>query len=275
MISIIKEEFHAFVPAAIEPSDNVWNNMQSYIESAQQYINAEILGAIANQIENDDLLTTLAKRAICLAAFKNAIPSLDLILTANGFGITSTQNIAPASKERVDRLLTSIERDYHNAVDTLIVALHSDNTPEIGDAWRNTMGDRVIRHLVWRTEDFRNITGNITATRADLVKAYPYFEECNGTLAKHISRNYIIELRNKTIMRSLTIHDCVVVDYIKTFYGLAIAKQPTDHLITAIMNYIDANQEHFTTYFGSKEYAARQTKGYENKQNHPTFFFGG
>ena len=38
-------------------------------------------------------------------AMLHAIPQLDLILTPNGFGIVSNQNIAPASKERIERLL--------------------------------------------------------------------------------------------------------------------------------------------------------------------------
>lgn len=38
-------------------------------------------------------------------AFHNAIPSLDLVLTPNGFGIVSNTNVVPASKERIERLL--------------------------------------------------------------------------------------------------------------------------------------------------------------------------
>ena len=38
-----------------------------------------------------------------------AIPSLDLVLTTNGFGIVSNQNVVPASRERVDALISSLE----------------------------------------------------------------------------------------------------------------------------------------------------------------------
>lgn len=38
------------------------------------------------------------------------VPSLDLVLTPNGFGIVSNQNVAPASRDRVARLIASLEK---------------------------------------------------------------------------------------------------------------------------------------------------------------------
>ena len=49
-------------------------------------------------------------------ALIHAIPSLDLVLTPNGFGIVSNQNIAPASRDRVDRLIGSIEMQRDDAI---------------------------------------------------------------------------------------------------------------------------------------------------------------
>lgn len=47
-------------------------------------------------------------------ALRNAIPSLDVVLTPNGFGIVSNSNVAPASKERIDRLISQMasQRDH-------------------------------------------------------------------------------------------------------------------------------------------------------------------
>jgi hypothetical protein len=50
----------------------------------------------------------IASRIVASEAFRQAIPNLDVILTPNGFGIVSNSNVAPASKERIDRLLTSL-----------------------------------------------------------------------------------------------------------------------------------------------------------------------
>ena len=49
----------------------------------------------------DDPLRILSAKLIVTEALRRAIPSLDVVLTPNGFGVVSNQNIAPASKERV------------------------------------------------------------------------------------------------------------------------------------------------------------------------------
>lgn len=65
-------------------------------------------------------LKTLASRAIVSDAFVHAIPSLDLVLTPNGFGIVSNQNVAPASSERVERLIQSLITNRDLAIDALL-----------------------------------------------------------------------------------------------------------------------------------------------------------
>ena len=63
------------------------------------------------------------EKAIVCEAYKNAIPSLDLVLTPNGFGIVSNQNVAPASKERVERLLASLEQERDRNIEQLLLRL--------------------------------------------------------------------------------------------------------------------------------------------------------
>ena len=55
-------------------------------------------------------------RIVVAHALMHAIPSLDLVLTPNGFGIVSNQNIAPASRERVERLIASVEQQRDDAI---------------------------------------------------------------------------------------------------------------------------------------------------------------
>ena len=68
-------------------------------------------------------LKTLSARAIVSDAFVHAIPSLDLVLTPNGFGIVSNQNVAPASSERVERLIQSLITNRDLAIDALLQLL--------------------------------------------------------------------------------------------------------------------------------------------------------
>ena len=73
------------------------------------FVSSETMGRIRTYSDNTPLLHYC--RIITAAeAMIHAIPQLDLILTPNGFGIVSNQNIAPASKERIERLLLSLEK---------------------------------------------------------------------------------------------------------------------------------------------------------------------
>jgi hypothetical protein len=57
------------------------------------------------------------KRLAAYHAFLLAIPSLDLVLTPNGFGIVSNSNVAPASKERVERLMAIVEKQRDDTIE--------------------------------------------------------------------------------------------------------------------------------------------------------------
>lgn len=50
----------------------------------------------------------ICSRLVVADALRRAIPSLDIVLTPNGFGVVNTSNLAPASKPRVDRLVGSM-----------------------------------------------------------------------------------------------------------------------------------------------------------------------
>ena len=72
---------------------------------------------------DSSVIKIYACKVVVCEAFKNAVPSLDLILTPNGFGIVSNSNVAPASKERVYRLIDSLEAERDNAISLLLSSL--------------------------------------------------------------------------------------------------------------------------------------------------------
>lgn len=53
----------------------------------------------------------------------STVPQLDLILTPNGFGIVSNQNVVPASKERIERLTRSLEKLRDDAFVIILLML--------------------------------------------------------------------------------------------------------------------------------------------------------
>ena len=71
----------------------------------------------------DNPIRIITAKLIASEALRRAIPSLDLVLTPNGFGVVSNQNVAPASKERVDRLIGSLADYRDDCIANLLPAL--------------------------------------------------------------------------------------------------------------------------------------------------------
>lgn len=62
-------------------------------------------------------------RLVVADALRRAIPSLDIVLTPNGFGIVSTNILAPASKPRIDRLVGSMLAHRDDCIAALLPEL--------------------------------------------------------------------------------------------------------------------------------------------------------
>ena len=84
---------------------------------AENFTSTELLQTIA--AEEGSSLKSLCTRIVITEAFRMAVPSLDVILTPNGFGIVNNTNVVPASRDRIERLLLSLE----NSRDELLISL--------------------------------------------------------------------------------------------------------------------------------------------------------
>ena len=129
------EQLRLLIPnvlATTEGEPTLIEKLYPYLETAAQWaIDTFVPEAIFDEIAADDSFGPnerfrypLEKLVAC-QAYMTAIPSLDLVLTPNGFGIVSNQNIVPASRERVDALMNSLESQRDSAIEALILRLSS------------------------------------------------------------------------------------------------------------------------------------------------------
>lgn len=92
----------------VEGETPLAEKLAPFISSAKIRLERDFLGP-------DDFLSDahneLALKILVAQAFADAVPSLDLVVTPNGMAVINTDNLAPASKERVERLIASL-RDY-------------------------------------------------------------------------------------------------------------------------------------------------------------------
>ena len=83
---------------------------ETEIEIVDKIISCEIADMLTNsEDENLGELKNLASRAICISAYLDAIPEMDLQLSEAGFVVASNEAVKPASKERVERLMESLK----------------------------------------------------------------------------------------------------------------------------------------------------------------------
>ena len=129
------EQLRLLIPnvlATAEGEPTLIEKLYPFLETAEQWaIDTFVPEAIFDEITEDDgfgpnerFRYPLEKLVAC-QAYMTAIPSLDLVLTPNGFGIVSNQNIVPASRERVDALMNSLESQRDSAIEALILRLSS------------------------------------------------------------------------------------------------------------------------------------------------------
>lgn len=128
-----EEILRKYIPnvlASVKGEVPLIDKLTSFLDIAEEWVahtltSATTFSTIAGYADANIIKTYAAKVVVC-EAFKNAVPSLDLILTPNGFGIVSNSNVAPASKERVNRLIDSLEAERDNAIRLLLSSLPGD-----------------------------------------------------------------------------------------------------------------------------------------------------
>ncbi len=97
---------------------NRWLTQTFVSDETMQYLVSK-----ESPTEKERLLLHHLRMATAAEAMLHAVPMLDLVLTPNGFGVVSNQNIAPASKERVERLLASLEKMRDDALNVILTLL--------------------------------------------------------------------------------------------------------------------------------------------------------
>lgn len=185
------ETFKAVCPSGTQPDDALFRSLSDAVAAASRTVMelagpafSEITSVLSDESGEADPCRTAymsAVRYICNRAYADTVPHLDLVLTSTGFGVVSNANVAPASRDRVDRLLGRLEAAASDAMDDLILSLR------YFDSWREThQADECISSLFWLARHLRRI-GLHGATRADLDRVRPKISQAEAELAALIS----------------------------------------------------------------------------------------
>lgn len=259
------------VLATVEGEPTLIEKLYPYLETAEQWaIDTFVPEAIFNEIAtadsfgpNERFRYPLEKLVAC-HAYMTAIPSLDLVLTPNGFGIVSNQNVVPASRERVDALITSLESQRDAAIEALILRLSA--RPE----WRQSQQGKyfsstmfpflslchrlAIREHLW--ENYQKLHDRLIKIESVLADTYFSHEQIT------VFRNHVItQLRTakpleEQVIRTLQSLEMMLLSdmqvHPQSFYDL--------------VNIIREHEEIFPAWHSSPVAALYTPKVFENKK---------
>ena len=267
---ITKEVFERYVPAAKMPERNssVFNRLESSLKAAYHDLVYNIISPdFEDKITENDILKHRCMRVVCLDAFARTCRSLDVVLTATGFGIVSTESLAPASKARVDALIEQITIEEIETIDNIVF----DHLTGV-EGWGITEQARTrIPTLFFRFTQLRHTS--LSLTTQDWAKAKAAALSADALLRREISDEYMDELLLKLRTRAGSFEDVLFAldlqNFIYTFISEGV---PNKFQLQQIVDKLESNIERYPTYKSSKLYAKRHAERYQNKREDPTFF---
>ena len=104
------QELRSYLPNVFATCDgevSLFDKLNFFLSNSERWLAAYFVGdthLATISSSSGSPLRSLCCQIVVADAFHGALPSLDLVLTPNGFGIVSNNNVAPASADRVNRL---------------------------------------------------------------------------------------------------------------------------------------------------------------------------
>lgn len=191
----------------------------------------------------------LTARLVVADALHRAIPSLDIVLTPNGFAVVNTSNLAPASKPRVDRLVGSMLAHRDDCIAALL--------PELVGAskWLTSSQADFFGSTLFPDLGIVDAVGSIQGSRWEkYLELRPQVIDLEASLAEEwLSPELLSALRSQNLRGDLTEKRNVIVRQVKAqILGYLKSGSFNSRRLADIMNYIRLNEESFKEWHRSE-----------------------
>ena len=216
-----------------------------------------------------DTLRAITTQVVVYEAFRRALPHLDVVLTPNGFGIVSNANIAPASKERIERLQSSLLTNRDAAIHQLLTLLCKQQcwlATEQAEFFRGTMFSN-LKHGQ-SLQDYLEMREKLIPLEEHIATQYLSMELLSTLQAQVQSCQFSTD-KHKHICRVL---QAVEVECLSntTFTTLS----PQEHqTLTQIVELIRSNPEDFPEWHASTTAQLYTPQVFENKKESKAYWF--
>lgn len=271
------EDFVKYIPTA---AGTTWDAIATFMYDADAEMELMSFGTNAmsalKALSADNDIRKIANKIHCLLGYHHSIPFTDLIQTKTGFAVTNTGNMAPASKERVERLIAWCDDQINTLMDLLTESIRMNSN--LLSEWKKFSGYPQIFDCLFVTGiDFARsaqVEGN---KRTVFLKEKPNLVSIqNNVLAPVVSKKYLAELISMVSNNNITTDAAPVITLCKQVLGQIFIKNNDNALKTLneISNLLESDTTKYSTYVSSPEYTLRHSANYENKQEDSTYFFG-
>lgn len=271
-------DFTNIIPTA---EGTQFSAIEPFLSQAENQVKILLLGKdlfdLINAKELTDMAKIQTKVLIAHMAYHDAIPFTDLIQTPTGFAVVSNSNQAPASKERVERLISWVKYAIDRQTDMLINLVYS--TPDLLTEWKkfNLFND-LINCFFFTGIDY-GFHVNVGAKEkreqflGDKGKLITFQE---NILAPVISKAYLDQLITEIRNNNTSAGSANIINQCKMILARLIEgnKEESVKLLNAISNILESNLNTYATYANSDEYKLKTSEKYKNTADAPAFFFG-
>lgn len=273
------ERFKALLPVGATPSHEIFDRVLGHINHGRSFLRLFVLGdqlslhiwGGSEELWSDELeIRDLVERLECLKAFASLIPQLDLVLTPTGFGVVSNQNVAPASRDRVEALTNSVNRLSLDCLTELLSRI------EKHPLWH--LREWICRGVLWTPADFMKLSNpprNLDEWSATVDRARDAAGAIEERLGKEMAEAiFQMMLRRNNEKPMLT--ESRLVGYARA--AVVAVMEGTDpdrrRALSNLERYAIRHVDDWPEFAESPEYKAHLIEPYENEKNSPGYFFG-
>ena len=270
-------ELMDLIPNSINPAKGettLFDKIAVFIARAEEwardtFTSHEIFDHIAECRIDDPVRVTLC-RLVAFEALRDSIPSLDLVFTPNGFAITQTSNLTPASKQRVDRLVSSMVSLRDDCIARLLTLLVTVSP------WLESPQALFFGSTLFPTLSVVDQVGPVAGSKWDkYLELRPQMIDLEASIAEgFISPELLDALRSRILGNALTSADRPLVTRLQAQIVAALRGAPVDpRRMADCVNYIRQRPEDFPEWHNSSTAELFTPPVFKNKKDSPGYFF--
>lgn len=271
-MEITKQDFEEILPVATSSHEEVFEKVKPHFLSTINDCKAGVLGDVGTSAiegEGNESLKKTVKELVCLQAFLAVFRQLDLVLTSTGFGVVTTNQVAPASKQRVDALIGHLRDRALLAHGRLLCLLCEVEGWGTSDQAREN-----IDTLFFYFQLLQKMQGP-AASHLDWQAAQRLIGEADEALRLKLSNQYMDEILDHVRRCAETAEDKPVIFLCRhiIYHWIAGDQESVRLKMRRLLRMLDGDLEHYSTY-AEHGYPVNHHENFQNTQDAPAYVFG-